>query len=230
MQIFLIILLLSFIISLFTLYVIGREDVVFIRKNITLEQLFNIAFLASGVGVLSARILYIIMHPSYDYFNPLVFLLFPYFPGLSLVGGVFGGYAFLFLLSKRQKLPLARIADFFSLSFLSSLPLGFVGSMFLLGFFNLFRNVYMPVIFIALFLIFIKFFYPRLLRTELGNGVISGLFILTLSFVILVMRIAENTKGLMEFITIENVLVLCAFIIALVYIIRHEKFDVKISR
>ena len=78
----------------------------------TLEVLFNVAFYTMGVGLLSARIVYIVLHFSFGFLNPLVFFLFPYFPGLSLTGGVVGGAVFV-LLYKRKRFPTGRIFDFF---------------------------------------------------------------------------------------------------------------------
>jgi prolipoprotein diacylglyceryltransferase len=53
-----------------------------------------------------------------QYINPLVFLIFIYFPGLSLGGGLIGVSIFLLLLSQKKKIPRGRLYDIFSLSFL----------------------------------------------------------------------------------------------------------------
>lgn len=124
MQFLILVLLFCFFIFLFALYLLTRDDFVFIRKDVSLEKVFNMAFTTFAASILGARILYVILNPSSNFFNPLVFLLFPYFPGLSLVGGVGGGVLFLVFLCKYQKLPMGRLLDFFSISFLSALPMG----------------------------------------------------------------------------------------------------------
>ena len=55
MQLFIIILLISFIIFLFGLHILAKEDLIFVRKNVTIEALFNMAFYTAGVGLLSVQ-------------------------------------------------------------------------------------------------------------------------------------------------------------------------------
>lgn len=99
------ILLVCLLVYLFTVHLLAKEDLVFVRKNITLETLFNLAFYTCGMGLLASRIVFVALHFKPGYFHPLVFLLFPYFPGLSLVGGIIGAMLFLMLYGKRKKNP-----------------------------------------------------------------------------------------------------------------------------
>src|SRR5438270_6523068 len=118
MQFIVLIILFCFFIALFCIYLLSRDDFILLRKNITLEQVFNYAFVSLAVGILSARIVYVLLHPSLRYLNPLVFLIFPYFPGLSTIGGVIGVMIFLLAVSRKKKIPKGRLYDIFSLSFL----------------------------------------------------------------------------------------------------------------
>jgi hypothetical protein len=100
---------------------LARDDFILLRKSITLEQIFNYAFLSALIALLSGRILYVFLHPSLRYLNPLIFLIFIYFPGISVIGAVLGVLIFLFFISRKKKVPRGRIYDVFSLSFLCGL-------------------------------------------------------------------------------------------------------------
>src|SRR3989344_6058385 len=103
MHLLILVILLCFFIFLFALFVLTRDDFVLIRKDVTLDVVFNISFVAFAVSLTSSRILYVILNPSSDFLNPLVFLLFPYFPGLSLLGAVAGRVLFLVIICKQLK-------------------------------------------------------------------------------------------------------------------------------
>jgi len=113
-------LLLGFFIFLFIVYLFAKDDYVLFRKNVSLDQVFNISVICFVVGVLISRLAYVIFHPKWGYLNPLVLFLFPYFPGLLLSGGVIGTMFFLLFITKYTKLPTGRILDIFSLALFPS--------------------------------------------------------------------------------------------------------------
>lgn len=112
-----VILLISLFIFLFTLFALSREDFVLFRRNVDMEKVFNIAFLTLGIGLFFARLVFVILYFKHVYLNPLAFLLFPYFPGLSLAGGLLGASIGLAVLLRGKKYPEGRLFDFFILSF-----------------------------------------------------------------------------------------------------------------
>src|SRR3989344_2915715 len=101
MQIF--ILIISIFIFLHRLYKLSKDDHVFIRKNIKMEEVFDIAFIVIGVGLIIAQI------SGAKNISYITFFIF----GASI--------SFL-AICKYKKLPLGRFFDFFTLSLLSSLP------------------------------------------------------------------------------------------------------------
>ncbi len=117
----------SLFVFLFCIFVFAKDDFILLRKNITLEQLFNISFIIYILGFLFARFFYVIEHVSTKYLDPFVLFLFPYFPGLSLSGGILAGIAYLLLILNKKRLPFLRVFDVFTISFLyafsSGLPL-----------------------------------------------------------------------------------------------------------
>lgn len=110
----------GFVTFLFTLYVLCHDDFILFRKNIDMEKIFNIAFLSVFAGLFFARLSFVILYFTPLYINPLAFLLFPYFPGLSLPGGMLGGTLALILILGGKKYPEGRIFDFFVIAFFTA--------------------------------------------------------------------------------------------------------------
>lgn len=114
------ILIIAVIVFLFTLYALSVDDFVFMRRNISLITLFDVMILSGLLGLFFSRLAYASLHPSFAYFNPLVFFVVPYFPGLSLSGFLLGGSLAAYLFTIKQKLPTGRIFDVISLSLFPS--------------------------------------------------------------------------------------------------------------
>jgi prolipoprotein diacylglyceryltransferase len=114
------ILIICFFIFLYCFFVFAKDDFLLLRKNITLEQLFNIIFVSFIVSIFGARFLYVLEHLSPVYLQPLVFLVFPYFPGLSVTGGIISASVIIWYIVRKKKFPLAHLFDIFSLCFLAS--------------------------------------------------------------------------------------------------------------
>jgi prolipoprotein diacylglyceryltransferase len=183
MQFSLFFLLLGFLTFLFVLHILSREDWVLMRKNVTLEQLFNIAILTCIAGLFFARIFYIVFNPHWKYLNLLVFFLVPYFPGLSLSGGIVGALLFLVYYSKLKKFPFERVADLLSIVLLLAFPVGLIGSLFLKA------HPYTAVIvgellfYPILYSIMIKIIQPAVVRGEVKDGTSTFLIIMSISLV-----------------------------------------------
>ncbi len=223
MQFLIIILILSLVVYLFALHVLAKEDLVFVRKNITLETLFNLSFYSAGLGILLSRIVYVALHPSSDYLNPLVFLLFPYFPGLSLPGGIIGGILFVMLHNKRKKIPAGRILDFFALSFLTALPVGLLGSQLLIGMQDLFVGVLLPVIFLSTVFFSAKVLLPLNVRGELKDGSMGSLIVIILSSTLLIASLTHEHFELSFYKQFDNLLLLVLLIASLIVLLRQER-------
>lgn len=165
-----IILLICFILFLFALYVLVHDDFIMLRKNVTVEQVFNIAFLVGMISLFSARLVFVAFHFSPAYFNPLVFFLFWYFPGLSLAGGIVGGALFLLFYTSKGKLPVARLFDFFAFALLSVLPIGFLGMILLSSKKAWLADLAGIIAFSLLLLFFALFFLPKYRKARIKEG------------------------------------------------------------
>jgi len=187
----------SFLIFLYCLYKIIKDDYVFIRRNISLEQIFDIALIIIVVS--------------------LIFLK------LSLFSAVLGGILFLYLIAKYKKIPLGRLFDFFTLAFAVALPVGYLSSAFLLRDFTLF--VYLINAFLyTVFAVFSgKFVYPRLMSRELKEGSLHILFLIFFSFVSFLDLIISYQKNKFSLLTIENGLLILFFLFSLFLFFRQAK-------
>lgn len=222
MQLYLLFLAIGFFVFLFSLYKLGKDDIVFIRRNVSLEQLFNIAFLLAFVGLLSARIFYVAEHPARGFLNPLVFFLFPYFPGLSLIGGVFGAALVLLYYSTSRKLPIGRIFDFFAIALFCSLPFGLIGSIFLTGKITLLESLFLPILYLLLLIVILTFFFPRLMQNNLQQGSIGALGIVLFSLVSFLTSMVQDKHGIIWFIGVQEIIAIILFVAALSFLIRQE--------
>ena len=110
--------LLSFIVFLFAVYVLAKEDFVLLRKNVLTEHVFDIIFLGFLLALLAGRIVFVLFHFSVHYLNPFVFFLLPYFPGISVEGGILGAGLYVYFYARNKKIPSLRISDILTQAYL----------------------------------------------------------------------------------------------------------------
>ncbi len=214
---------LSFFIFLFCIYILARDELILVRKNITLEILFNFTFYTVIISLFFSRLTFVLLHPSKDYLNPLVFLLFPYFPGLSLIGATVSGAAFIFLYGKIKKWPSGKIFDFFSLAFLVSLPLGFFGSQLSTNLGDIFSLVVIPFSLLVSFLFFLRILVPISMRNELKDGSLGFIFLIIFSFILLFSDLIRDGFEKDAFFKIENLLLVLILVFSLIFIFLQER-------
>lgn len=232
MQFFILVLLVCLFTFLYCVFVLSNDDFIFLRRDVTMEKLFNIVFLASFVSLFGARLFYGFSAVKI-FANPLKFLLIPYFPGLSLLGGVVGiGAYLLFLLRRRDNLlPIARISDFFSLAFLISLPIGFVGFLlFSEKSISFIKPAAQALAYFVLFITFITLFLPRLLNGKFKEGTITFLFLISFSIVSLVSNAFFKIHILEYFKNFENIILILIFGTSLIMLIRREGLSSKFKQ
>lgn len=216
--------LVSFFIFLFCLYLFSRDDFVFLRKNISLEQIFNYAFLGLFFGLFSGRIIYIFLHPSLRYLNPLVFLVFFYFPGISLVGIVIGVLIFLFFVSQKKKIPRGRLYDIFSLSFLPA----FASNVFILQVISIIftkKISFLAIGISVLLFLFFTFFTILFEKGRMKDGLLGIITLITFSSILLLQQVlilVQNKKNI--FFDKEIFILLLILIIGIALCI-HQKIE-----
>ncbi len=224
MKFIFLVLLFCFFIFLYVLYYLSKEDFVIVRKDISIDRIFNLAFLTGIVSLFFARFFYVLFNPAKELFNPLVFLAFPYVPGLSILGGIAGAAAFSYIYAKYKKMPAGKILDLMTMSFISVLPLGYLITYFILFFkTSTFYNL-MFIVSILMLLIFSKIIHPFSIKGEIRDGSLGFIFISLFSFFYFMIKLFLNIKTF-SFFDLENVFLLVLIFLPLVLLINQEIMD-----
>lgn len=188
----------SALIFLYSLYRLVKDDYVFIRKGITLEQSFDIAFITLWISLFFSRLFDMFFHYQMDKNIVMQFFSLPD-GGFSIIGAIIGGVIALLLLGRYRRIPLGRIADFFTLSFLFALPVGFLGIAILVDRDQLLYTLLNAVLFFLLLIFFFQFLKPRLMSRALKEGVISILFLFFFSFITLLSSVLSSLDNLQQY-------------------------------
>lgn len=224
---------LSLIVLLFSLHSLSRDDFILLRKNISMDQIFNISFLAIFVGLFAARLLYVIAHLKVGYLNPLVFFALPYFPGVSAIGGVIGAVLFIYYYTSYKKIHKERLFDFFNTSLLFSLSFGYVlRSVVLFSQKKHFAilEVIIPILLIILAGIYLFFLLPKHRRGEMKDGHIGLIFLSCFSGALFIIDVITKGPKLFRFIGLEGVISLIVLIITTSLLLKREKRVIKFSK
>jgi hypothetical protein len=231
MQFFIFVLLICLFVFLYCVYVLSNDDFIFLRRDVTMEKIFNMIFIGGIFSLFFSRLFYGFQAPNI-FRNPFVFLLFPYFPGLSLLGGVVGLGVYFLYLTRRQgdPLPLGRIYDFFSIAFLISLPIGFTGYLLFLGNGIEIRLGAEAISYFVLFIIFLKFFLPKLLSGVFKEGTITSLFLICFSVVSLTSNAFSKISISGYFKNFENIVLILILLSSTVFIVGREKLVERIGK
>lgn len=233
MQFFILVLLICLFVFLYCVYLLANDDFIFLRRDVSMEKLFNIVFLGALTCLFFSRLFYGIFYAKNILSNLFIFLLFPYFPGLSLLGGVLGaGAVFLFLAKQKNPLPLGRISDFFSIAFLITLPIGFLGYfMFSESGFPIQRAGGLIITYFILFIIFARLLLPRLLSGKFKEGSITFLFLISFFTTSLVNNlIGWEGKVFNLRLTPENFILALILISLTIFIAKQEGLIEKIKK
>jgi hypothetical protein len=189
-----------------------------------MERIFNLAFLTAIVSLFFSRLSFVLESLDPRLLNPLEFLAVPYFPGLSLIGGMLGAAIFIFLYGSFRKLPVGKMLDLFTLSFMGVLPLGLIGNFIVhLGKVSLFSNLIF-IFSIFVLLLFAKIIYPFSGRGEIKDGTLGLIFGAIFSFLYFMIRLFLNLKDF-SFLSLENILILVVLFSSLILLVNQEIMD-----
>ncbi len=209
------------IIFLYSLYKLVKDDHVFIRKGISLEQSFDIAFTCLWLGLIISRLFFLFFqYPGQNIF--LNFFSLKY-AGFSLVGAIIGAMIALYFVSKVKKLPLGRMGDFLSLSFLTALPIGYLAGALMHINTNIIHFGISTVSFLILLLFFRKFLYPKLLNRSIREGTITILFLMFFSFISLATALINAIRTMHIIITGSNIAAAVMLIFMIILFWKQEK-------
>lgn len=189
MNLIIVVLLLCFVIFLFSMYLLAKEDFVILRSDMSMEKIFNTCMVAAIFALFFSRVFYVLGNPSPVFYSPLGFLLFTYFPGLSLAGGLLGGFTFIYFDSRKKNLPYERLLDFFSASFIVCFPVGLIGFFLLRGAVNSYFFWISLILSMLYAFVFLGFLLRRSIGSKLKDGNFFFLFSATFSLLYIIVRI-----------------------------------------
>jgi prolipoprotein diacylglyceryltransferase len=219
----LLILIPALLIFLYSLYKLSGDDHVLIRKNISLEQMFDSAFNTLWISLVLSRLYFFLVDQKIT--GNMFIAFFSTTGGLSLPGAILGGMIALYLIGRYKKLPIGRLFDFFTLSLLFALPVGFVGAALL----HLKQPVVLIVygvsacIYLVSAILFKKLFYPKLLNRTIKEGTMSIFFLCLFSITSFVVVLLPVGKTAINFITITNGVYLALIVLSVILYIKQEK-------
>jgi prolipoprotein diacylglyceryltransferase len=200
---------------------LANDDLILVKKNISVKQVFNVTLVVFLIGLFFSRLFFVIINPDPIFYSVLGFLVFPYFPGLSLIGGIIGVILALLIISKYKKFPSLRIFDFYAMALVYVLPLGWL---LYIIFSNNFSTGFLVrlVFYILLFICFNFFLYPKSTRFELKDGSKALIFLIFFSLISL-LTIAINNPGLEAFKSSkENMVSIAILTISSLIFIKNE--------
>ncbi len=228
MQFSIIVIAICFFFFLYILYVISKDDFLIIRKDIPMESIFNAAFLIAFISLLFSRFFYVIFNYNPVFKSPLGFLVFPYFPGLYLAGGIIGGVISLTLYLNYKKLPVKRIFDFFSISLLAVLPLAVLGNG-LLSNANFIFSLVLFFTYLIIAIIFLKIVFPFAQRNRLKEGSLGALSLIAISILGFLTNLIQfwGKFGIFEK---DSLLWALIFISSVIAIVRQELVEKSASK
>ena len=219
----------SFIIFLFSLYTLSRDDFVFIRKNVSVEEMFNTGFLLVPFMLLVSRIFYVVFHFNQRFLHVLVFLALPYFPGLSLLGAVLGGMLGIICICLIKKVSvIGRVSDIISLSLFAGVTCGIAPVMLIFYLTNRFYfliELLFVILSIASFALLVKYF----LKEKFKDGSVSLLFLVIFSLLSILSQGFRGIVAFSLFVKGEGAVYILIFFVCLILFIRREKVRFKFN-
>ncbi len=212
----------SFLLFLYTLYKLVKDDYVFIRRNISLEEVFDITFASVLICLFFSRLLFLISQKLNWGFS-LVSFFSPSMPGFSLTGGVIGGILAIYFIGKYKKVPLGRLFDFFTLAFLISLPVGYLFLSAFLKREEVIIYFLQALLYALVALFFSRILLGRLMRRTLREGNLSILFLLFFSLMSFFTSMINKRFEFNQLHSIQNILLGILFIFSLFLLFRQER-------
>lgn len=217
-------LLISLIVFLFFLFVLSRDDFVFVRKNISQEKIFNLGFICIGSGLFASRLVYVLTHFDTLFLNPLVFVAFSHIPGLSLEGGFLGGCLVLGYYGIYRKLPVGRLFDMFVIASFFALAIGMI-SMEVYKVLSKQETLSFVMLLPLLYLLLVSFSTKWYTKASLREGNVTSLLFFSYGIISLSRRLFQGSS----IASMENILYAALSIGALVLFFYSDTLPLKKS-
>lgn len=213
-----------FLVFLFSVFALSKDDYIFLRKNISTEALYNIVFLAGIIGLIFSKLTYILFHFQSKFLNPLN-ILFSSSQSFSLTGGVVGAVVFILFLGKSKKLPSERIMDIFLVSLFVCLSFAFLFNVII--FEKTLSSLWLLIP--ALYAMFSVILIRILQKGNLKEGTVALLSLFAFSIISLLADIFEKMKKASLFLSLEDAVIIFLLFASLFLIVKRERLleDIK---
>lgn len=217
-----IIVIICLFIFLYSLYILGKDDYVLIRKNISVEQLFDFSFIGLLTGLILAKILAFVLNPVVG--KNLVQQVFsPTGSGVILLGIILGYMIVLYLIGKYRRFPLGRLFDFFALSIISSISFGFLISVFFVNKHEIFYYLIPGFIYLGLQVFFWNFLFMRSSGNKLKDGSLACIFLMFFPLISFVLTKFYLYRKDAFYLIAEDYFLIIVFFISLFLLLKNEK-------
>ena len=212
----------SILIFLYSLYRLVKDDYVFIRKGMALEQTFDIAFETLWISLFVSRLSYLVMHVG-----SIKQLLLEFFSiyqgGFSLPGALLGGIIALYMISRSKRIPFGRLSDFFSLSLLYAMPLGFLSLSFFYHRTEMLIFFLLTIVYFLIGLFFAQFLYPKLLSRTIKEGTVAIYFILLFSVLTAGSIVGNSLHDLGKLISVDIAILILLFVLGIILLLKQGR-------
>ncbi len=224
-------------------FVITREAK---RKNINEDLILNIIFYGLIIGILGARIYYVIFNIDY-YKNDILEIFKIWNGGLAIHGGIIFGFMFVYLYTKKKNLKFIKLTDIIVPGVILAQSIGRWGNFFnqeaygmavskellekllipkfIINGMHINNNYYLPTFFIESILCLIGFIIILLIRKKnIKEGTVTAFYLIWYGFIRSIIEIFR-TDSLMLFNLKVAIIVsiLCIIIGIIILIINRNK-------
>lgn len=210
---------LSFIVFLFILYLLFKDDYVFIRKNFLLDQLYDLVFVGLIGGLILGRLITIFLTYESNFFAKLFIINNNLWTLSSIIIGFFMSY---FLGAKIKKLPVGRTIDFFSVAILGSLPVGYLIYLFFQRRSLLLIYLAYGLVYFLIFCGFWRYLLPRAIKNIFRPGTLGAIFLAIFSMLSFIMIYLFKTVQDIGWLNKEAYLCILFFVGSLIFVFLNE--------
>lgn len=182
----------AFLIFIYSFHKLVKDDYVFIRRNVSSEQMLDILFIVTWISLFFSRFFYYVFNAKVDTKIFLSFFSLNIYD-FSLSGLIIGGIMGIYVVGKYKKLPAERVFSSFVTAFVYALPVGYVIYM---PFFKEYMLLFYFIHFIAYS--FFAYFFFRYIKSK------TATFLLFFSVFSLAGSALIQFLTKKSFLTIEN--------------------------
>lgn len=207
----------ALVFTMFLLFTLARNDFVLLRKNVSLHELFDAAIISMAIGLLCARIFYIIDVQEWSWFHPFRFFHLVKVPGLSLYGFFVGVIVPLFLILRKKNV-LHRVYDILFISLLPVFIVSLATRTYSLGVPSFVMQILLAVVCIAIVYICITFFHNYTLR----DGSLALIIFLLLSIDLFLQGFLEKYPDLMFSLSLSQICAVVFFVVASMLLVHNQ--------